>query len=960
MEHFIFALLPRLLVGIRDGRGASLQQPSSECDLGRSAQILASWNRKELEWQSFDVETLHRILAPCPPSEEKQRLLANEFGHIRHGLDARKALERIEALRVVEAFFADRQLSDDEYCWFVGSPGFRWFRDTAAAFFFANVIPSSSAHLWRLLTPASTRQRECFSDLLQRFSCTGQTSIVEKYASEPEHTYEIFRRRYLHLSDLAHGNLMLPWLDSAFKLQPRLSNTSSHELTQIISDVYTRDSDSLMKVLGAWTKPAQKSLFGSLLLASIKPAMPESSWYALGLKAAHSWACTNFPCHMQESGLVQKLLSINSGRNVALHECATLATFEANENDCRYLFRGFFAQLIELRSFVHSDLDGDTKAERIDMVQYFLVTVLEKPRKTADRLILLRYLMESFLEYEKIQSENGETVRSAKMRAIQDALGLAMPHRMRLSKFGETSGLLTLKPVFPFLVPPMLNAPSLSGEAVLDRLLFLARCVEKESITALRHLLVSLRYVHAIGLGDIGRLLAVLPAPRTVIRLKSSPGVHKCVALQSDEKTFAIYVKDTSSCEALDTELKEADILTGVSAGNQGITKIPKPLLKKMRGSESVAAELNLFTESFEGSDVTLLFSRKAGIPKLHIGNWTHQMTLLALIYFDNSNHMYEAGDLNLPDVVDASVQRALDTLFKQDVFDGVPAPLIASTVASGSWIRHAFFQYLGEDGVATKAAECILAKFRRPELLLSYAKQHVDNTPEVFLLFQMWVKAVGQDCLEDWPPPGQGAINQLKFGQLNQDHLVNLPEKALDAWRNSVLLERDPEILLLIGEAVGSCQSITWGAEYNRGLVSYLAVGHFGVLTDTKVDGGCADSVTERACRALRGRAVIRLLLEDQSPALMLEKPYYNPKEISTSKEEEAVNALLLAKAVRLSDDIGAPLYSEAAGFQPCLTTKTTILVSLGGAAPFTYVDSAGGLKKSSAFAVEVQCRLH
>merc|ERR1712054_573181 len=107
------------------------------------------------------------------------------------------------------------------------------------------------------------------------------------------------------------------------------------------------------------------------------------------------------------------------------------------------------------------------------------------------------------------------------------------------------------------------------------------------------------------------------------------------------------------------------------------------------------------------------------------------------------------------------------------------------------------------------------------------------------------------------------------------------------------------------------------------------------------------------RTCSLLRGRAVVRLLLaDDDSAALLMEQPYFNPKQ--SDAENKMVRARLLAKARQLSDDTSAPLYAEDSAYSADGVEERSIkLRSLGGAAPYAYIDSWSSLQDSCAFSV-------
>jgi hypothetical protein len=214
--------------------------------------------------------------------------------------------------------------------------------------------------------------------------------------------------------------------------------------------------------------------------------------------------------------------------------------------------------------------------------------------------------------------------------------------------------------------------------------------------------------------------------------------------------------------------------------------------------------------------------------------------------------------------------------------------------------------------------------------------------------------------------------VHDLLYGGNNLVHLKAIPNITVERWKNSKHLERRPEMLFHIGQAVKSCQSITtefWpGAnQYNSALVSYLTVGHFGVITIWDGEDPCKDVPAEATtCTGLRGRAIIRLLLrQDNTAALMLEKPYFG----SISRDQERViMKKLLWKAIDLSNEISAPLYTykkvpegTAAGWDPCICNEVnTELRSLGGLAPVTYVDSLGGLAPiPCTFTTIAQCQV-
>lgn len=142
-----------------------------------------------------------------------------------------------------------------------------------------------------------------------------------------------------------------------------------------------------------------------------------------------------------------------------------------------------------------------------------------------------------------------------------------------------------------------------------------------------------------------------------------------------------------------------------------------------------------------------------------------------------------------------------------------------------------------------------------------------------------------------------------------------------------------DPCDLLLCGtEVAGSCQIVSGDPYYNKCLVAYLLDGKNRLLVIKDKDG------------VIQGRSVFRLLWDGKRPVLFLEKCY--PAILNESLKEK-----LLEFAKERAKALNLPLLTMEYGSGPRYREK---LQSLGGKAPYEYVDAGDGIHIDSMWSIK------
>ncbi len=146
-----------------------------------------------------------------------------------------------------------------------------------------------------------------------------------------------------------------------------------------------------------------------------------------------------------------------------------------------------------------------------------------------------------------------------------------------------------------------------------------------------------------------------------------------------------------------------------------------------------------------------------------------------------------------------------------------------------------------------------------------------------------------------------------------------------------------DPYDILLAGtEVAGSCQRIHGDSNLNRGLLGYLLNGQNRLIA-LKLDKNTPDT-------PIRGRAILRLLLDDEDKPVLLLEPIY-PAALDL-KYKEMILKLAKQKARR----VGVPLLSVNDG-DPAKPYGKKVH-SRGGRAS-EYVDSAGGTMAGAVYSI-------
>lgn len=163
---------------------------------------------------------------------------------------------------------------------------------------------------------------------------------------------------------------------------------------------------------------------------------------------------------------------------------------------------------------------------------------------------------------------------------------------------------------------------------------------------------------------------------------------------------------------------------------------------------------------------------------------------------------------------------------------------------------------------------------------------------------------------LEDWKKMLEGSSQQLG-------------EKL------KVVEGDDPCDLLLCGhEVLGSCQDFQGSPGLNKCLLGYLSNGQNRLILVRGENG------------KIQARALIRLLLRGDEPVLFLERLY--PSNLSR-QQKEAIEKLALEKAKKLK----VSLYVLGD------SSQTAGIKSLGGIAPFDYVDASDGIATDSTYII-------
>jgi len=147
-----------------------------------------------------------------------------------------------------------------------------------------------------------------------------------------------------------------------------------------------------------------------------------------------------------------------------------------------------------------------------------------------------------------------------------------------------------------------------------------------------------------------------------------------------------------------------------------------------------------------------------------------------------------------------------------------------------------------------------------------------------------------------------------------------------------------DPDDLLLCGtEVAGSCQSVDYqNPSLNKCLVAYLADGKNRLIAIKNAKG------------QIVARSIMRLLWDGEKPVLFQERLYPSGADPNF---EKALRAFAIARAEKL----GVPLLSgEGKELYP------NPVSSLGGIAPYEYVDAAQGVQQNSTFTIATPYVVH
>ncbi len=157
-------------------------------------------------------------------------------------------------------------------------------------------------------------------------------------------------------------------------------------------------------------------------------------------------------------------------------------------------------------------------------------------------------------------------------------------------------------------------------------------------------------------------------------------------------------------------------------------------------------------------------------------------------------------------------------------------------------------------------------------------------------------------------------------------------------SYENWTLADTDnPQDLLLCGtEVIGSCQNVNSHIEYNKCLPAYLIDGKNRLLAIKDKTG------------KIRMRAIFRVLWDDRNrkPVLFMEKIYPEVAQQDLSK-------VLCDYAIMRAKELQLPLITNTWS-EPCGGIYASSVCSLGGPAPFEYVDALKGIQNNSSFDIK------
>lgn len=218
-------------------------------------------------------------------------------------------------------------------------------------------------------------------------------------------------------------------------------------------------------------------------------------------------------------------------------------------------------------------------------------------------------------------------------------------------------------------------------------------------------------------------------------------------------------------------------------------------------------------------------------------------------------------------------------------------------------------------------------------------------NSPEISLLIfqeylleimrttnQFQANSILDICLKNIP--SSIPSNSQFIADLKRFHnaLNNKPVGNMSKWQ--IVDTDNPCDLTLLGtEAEGSCQNISGDPEFNKCLLAYLLDGKNRLLAIKDEKG------------VIQARAILRLLWDGEKPVLFLERIY--PDIL-----DEKLKDHLIDFAKERATALGLDLLSKETGSGDDYS-KT--LHSLGGRAPFEYVDAGNGIYTGSDWSIQV-----
>lgn len=233
------------------------------------------------------------------------------------------------------------------------------------------------------------------------------------------------------------------------------------------------------------------------------------------------------------------------------------------------------------------------------------------------------------------------------------------------------------------------------------------------------------------------------------------------------------------------------------------------------------------------------------------------------------------------------------------------------------------------------------LGSKRYPGALVSYAARLQELQDSEKEPLRPLLKEFAQAVLD-------GTFPKLRYDLNRNPHLKKIAEQSpgvIEKWKQPIVFnhkkftvtdtEQWEDLLLLGTEVENSCQNINREAYLNRCLLAYIH------------DGKNRPIVVKSGDRIV-ARAVMRILWDEkkESPVLFLENTY-------TSSGDPEIRQLIREGALAKAQAMGLPLLCDRVDQDEGSKDYDGPLQSLGGPAPYEYVDALKGAQQNGEFTI-------